>query len=675
MIGGGERPASGHLARAPATAEDEELRSWIELRLGVAVQELVRHPLSSSSSFACELLTVRAADRVHELFFKDYGRCRLPRENDAGPAREIEVYRHLLDPERLDTARHLGSRRQPEEARTWLLLEHVRGSRLAERSFEHWLAAAGWLGRLQAYSVARGLAREAPAALVVHDARELRATAEDAVRTVAAVDLLLERTLQEALEGYEGIAEELGGEPRTLVHGSFRPENILVDTLRVPRRIAPVDWEHAALGSALHDVAFLSAGLDRSKTERLLAAQRASAAEHGLELPAGERAWELVTFLRLHKLLRSLGRAVRWSYPHETVEHLVTLAGRLSLDLGAARRARALLPCALDEAHPALRAWRTCSDGSRTGGSVERIRGRFFGRKGRVVYRLVNTGPGALPIVAKRCPLATGELERHVYAELLSPLGVSSPRCLGALSDGGSSWLFLEDVGTERLEPEDAGQRALALRWLAGLHATSRHLAPDPRLPDRTSRAFRLLLAKARQRMQAALGNAALSGAERATLGGVLATCEAVASGWPAIDALCAVMPPTLVHGDFRPKNLFLRRSGEGATLLPIDWEYAGRGTPAVDLGAFLREGDTPADRAAYREGLSDRGLSLGEPELRSWLSVGRVLRAVSSIHWASESLVHEYLEKPVGNLSTYGDALGRAFEGLASGTLREAER
>ena len=42
------------------------------------------------------------------------------------------------------------------------------------------------------------------------------------------------------------------------------------------------------------------------------------------------------------------------------------------------------------------------------------------------------------------------------------------------------------------------------------------------------------------------------------------------------------------------------------------------------------------------------------------------MLRAVSSIQWASTCLSYPYLEKPVGNLCVYRDALERAFEELA---------
>ena len=49
--------------------------------------------------------------------------------------------------------------------------------------------------------------------------------------------------------------------------------------------------------------------------------------------------------------------------------------------------------------------------------------------------------------------------------------------------------------------------------------------------------------------------------------------------------------PPCLVHGDFNPANLLVRRDAQGdwALAAVLDWEFAFSGTPPFDFGNLLR--------------------------------------------------------------------------------------
>ena len=645
------RAAAAAAAGVEAQAADSELLAWLEACLGHRVEALARHPLAQATSFACERLTVTAEGRTLELFFKDYGRCRLPRPDREGARREILAYRQLLDGARLGTAAHLGSRLS-EDGRSWLLLESVPGSQLSDSSWWRWLDAAAWLGRLQAHGVERGLVREPPDGLARHDLAELRATAEEALREVAAIDLRLERALQDALDDYESRVEILAAQPHALVHGSYRPENILVDVPAEPARVVPVDWEHIALGCALYDISVLSAGLERGRAEQLLAVQRAAASAHGLRLPAGDAAWELVTLLRLHKLLRSLGRARRWNFERSAIERSIAHAERLCHELqGSGRAGSAAAP------HPAVRCWHAAG-GTEPIAAVSRLRGRFFGRKGRVVYRL--SGQDGTSIVAKRSPHATLELEHHLYAEVLPRLPAAAPTCLGFVADGPAHWLFLEDAGDTRLDPADAHERAAAAHLLGGLHAAAARLAPE-RLPDWSARRFLRLLAESRASLAAGLSNPALDAGGRARLQDVIAVLTRLASSWRRIASGCGAAPPTLVHGDFRPKNLLTRLGPGRLEIRIIDWEYAGWGVAALDLGALLRDRCTPADLQAYRDGLG-RGARESLEQLAASVQLGRVLRALVSMHWACTRLSSSSLARPVDDLCVFAAAMSAAL-------------
>ena len=660
--------------REPAAGiDDEELRPWVEDCLGERADGFERHALPESSSFACERLVVRRDGRTQELFFKDFGCRRLPREDQAGARREIEVYRNVLDSTLLGTPRHVGSLREPEAGRSWLLLEYVRGSRLAEQSFDHWLAAAAWLGRLQGLAAARAVAENPPAHLVVHEREELFATAEAAVQAVASVEPSFEGGLREILRSYDAIVEELCEEPRTLVHGAFRPENILVDPSVTPGRIAPLEWKHAALGCGLYDLASLSVGLGREHFARLFAAQRQSALEYGVRLPKPRQAWELVMMLRLHEVLRALGDVQRSAHARETVTHLIERAGRLEQDILATCQERALArvtlgagpgpdPALRPGPHPAIRAWRSLGR-SGTVARVERIRGPS---KGRVVYRLWMDGAERTTVVAKRSRAVTLDLERHVYANVLPGLALATPQYFGWFGDGQTNWLFLEDLGGARLDPDDTAQRARGILWLAALHGESARLAPDARLPEMGPRHFLALLRSAHGSIVGALANPALRPGDEQSLRDVIAECERAQANWERIEARCSAIPWTLAHGDFRPKNLLVRQD---STLVPIDWEYSGWGVSALDLGSLLRGPIQRSDLALYRDALPAdnpaRHTSL--ETLASWVITGRILRAITSIHWSSIGLPEfTYLESPVHDLGSFKRALRCALDELA---------
>jgi thioester reductase-like protein len=53
---------------------------------------------------------------------------------------------------------------------------------------------------------------------------------------------------------------------------------------------------------------------------------------------------------------------------------------------------------------------------------------------------------------------------------------------------------------------------------------------------------------------------------------------------WPALEA----MPRTLIHNDFNPRNVALRRTPAGFRLCAYDWELATLGVPQHDLAEFL---------------------------------------------------------------------------------------
>jgi aminoglycoside/choline kinase family phosphotransferase len=63
---------------------------------------------------------------------------------------------------------------------------------------------------------------------------------------------------------------------------------------------------------------------------------------------------------------------------------------------------------------------------------------------------------------------------------------------------------------------------------------------------------------------------------------------------WSRLDAL----PKTLVHNDFNPRNIALRREGAGFRLVAYDWELATMHVPQHDLAELLAFVLTPGATA-----------------------------------------------------------------------------
>lgn len=282
-----------------------------------------REPLAARTSFAIDL--VRIGDGNEQFVLKRYEDTRLLREDAiAQGRREIAFYRHVLDHERLGTARYCGHIDDPGR-RCWLLLEYVAGENLQRGDFAARVQAARWLALLQASARPHGLPE--------HDAEFYRGTPQ---RAVAAVESRLGpegQRLRRVVDSLDPVIDAWLQQPRTVVHGSFRAENLLIDKRQEPPRICPIDWEYAALGSPLYDLAFLSCGRSPEKTRVLCEAYLDAA--RGLGLPTmGIEAVEVsVRSLWLFKHLRSLSRCVEWSFSDESTRDLVTLVEELRHDL------------------------------------------------------------------------------------------------------------------------------------------------------------------------------------------------------------------------------------------------------------------------------------------------------------------------------------------------------
>jgi aminoglycoside phosphotransferase (APT) family kinase protein len=336
------------------TAGTAEVRAALERALGerrgttVSVTKLERRPCAYRTSFALEEIDVELADGIRlRLMMKNLSRTALHEHARAAkpdllydPVREIHVYRDLLDAAGLGTAEYHGSSVDPARDRWWLFIENVVGDVLWQvGEFDIWEEAARWLARMHGLLGGRAAAR---GPLLRYD-RELlgvwaqRAAefADDPRSSWSAAERQQVRALSAR---YDMVAEQLDALAPTFIHGEFYPSNVLVQRGGGTPRVCPIDWELAAVGPGLFDLAALSVGKwTSSERARLAAAYRGAAppgAETGAHLSDQEFARAL-DFARLHLAVQWLGWEPRWTPPvehrHNWLAEALELAERLGV--------------------------------------------------------------------------------------------------------------------------------------------------------------------------------------------------------------------------------------------------------------------------------------------------------------------------------------------------------
>jgi hypothetical protein len=302
------------------------------LRTSCRVRKLARRFSNYSSSSPIEELDVQLDDGTAlELVFKDLStRARLQHARRVRPAflyapcREIDVYRTILEPSRLGTATWFGSVVERRTRRHWLFLERVSGALLWQvGEFFVWEQVARWLAALHSRFAGPGstLTPEQAAHLLNYDrdfygvwiqrAKMFARRAESRWRPRAH-----RQRIAWLASRYDVVVEQLAALPVTLIHGDFYPSNVLIATRRDRPRICPVDWELAAIGPGLIDLAALTAGkwTDEQRAALVTAYLAALKPCHGWP-PARDEFMTALEYCRLHLGVQMLGWSERWSPP------------------------------------------------------------------------------------------------------------------------------------------------------------------------------------------------------------------------------------------------------------------------------------------------------------------------------------------------------------------------
>jgi hypothetical protein len=273
-----------------------------------------------ATSFALSEVAVRQPDgSVRRLLLKDLSRAGLlPAARGYRPAslwdplREIGVYRHLLPRAGLGTPTCYASAAEPSSGQYWLLLERVDGVELWQvGDRDVWRAVAAWLPTM--HDRLRSAIADIDLSLIQYNRRYYQIWARRAERFATDEGAVPQRLVW-ALDRYPALVEALLDLPATVIHGDFYASNILVMPGHPPSRICPVDWEMAARGPALADLATLAAGWDDRERAALAGAYASAVGMDPDQVVLG------LDLCLAHLGMRMLGWASGWRPPPEHVQ-------------------------------------------------------------------------------------------------------------------------------------------------------------------------------------------------------------------------------------------------------------------------------------------------------------------------------------------------------------------
>jgi aminoglycoside phosphotransferase (APT) family kinase protein len=268
--------------------------------------------------------------------------------------------------------------------------------------------------------------------------------------------------------------------------------------------------------------------------------------------------------------------------------------------------------------------------------------------------------------VAKRCQVETALVEQTIYERVLPHVPVPQLHYYGTLQEPGEQvrWLFLENARGDTYSAHVPEHRLAAGQWLGRLHTAAQGIAAAATLPRRGPDHYRQHMRSAWAAIHDGLANPDLNRIDRDVLLGILSLYEQLEAGWQQIASLCRILPDTLVHGDFVGRNMCLRPDQQGIAIRVYDWEWAGWGSPVVDLAQTppgITRFSTDPDVHAYWEAVRAKWPAVDLELLERLGNIGTIFRQLAAIGWVAGALDSEWIRRAVIYLSIYLSRLSRA--------------
>lgn len=298
-----------------------------------------------STSFALEDLDIELdGGEALELVWKDLSwRSLRPQARKIrprivyDPRREMWVYESVLSKLNLGTPTFFGRVTDESRGRYWLFIERVAAAKLCHTGeFAAWKRAARWLAKFHSVVDPRKLSGvETP--LLRYDgsfyATWLRRAMAFLFNRSDVSPTELDRFARLA-DRYQPVISRLMALEPAFIHGEFYASNILVQRRNRSWRICPIDWEMAAIGPRLMDLAALTSGnWTDDQRKKMVNAYRDGWSERGAG-PATSKLSESLDYCRLHLAVQWLGWAKDWSPPADQARNWLSEALAISDRLG-----------------------------------------------------------------------------------------------------------------------------------------------------------------------------------------------------------------------------------------------------------------------------------------------------------------------------------------------------
>jgi hypothetical protein len=347
---------------------DQELRERLEevlaqrLRRPVRVTHLARRQSEYCASYCVQELDATLDEGTKlELVYKELDKNSMLKEARAvkphfllDPRREIDAYRIVLEPCKLDVAAFYGVIERAEVDGLGIVLERIQGTHLWQfGAFAAWEQAARWLAHLHAgpaTATARACAR-----LIRYDRPFYLRWKDRAVRFVTndpARDEAAKANMRRLAGTYETVVDDLCSLPQVFVHGDYHPSNILCAQGEPPQRgnqleyrVRPIDWEMAGVGPAAIDLAALTAGTwsDEQRCQ-MIGAYWNAVPDRCRDTTSLDNLVLSVEYARLHWAIRWLGWSERWVAPRaqarDWLAEALNAARRVGLNIARPARSR-----------------------------------------------------------------------------------------------------------------------------------------------------------------------------------------------------------------------------------------------------------------------------------------------------------------------------------------------
>jgi aminoglycoside phosphotransferase (APT) family kinase protein len=231
--------------------------------------DIHRSPSAYATSYALENITVTLDDgSVLPLILKHLNPARMTERARRAkpdflidPRREIAVYEKILMPRAAGaTVYGVGD---ADAGDLWLLLQKVEGAELYQvGDLDAWITAATWLAEF--HSSCQSSAQATNSAYLLHHTADFyRIWLERAVRFFRD-DLPPSQAGGQGLEWivsrFERVIDRLRAWPMTVIHGDYYASNVLAHQIGSRWRVCPIDWEMAAIGPGILDLAAITSG-------------------------------------------------------------------------------------------------------------------------------------------------------------------------------------------------------------------------------------------------------------------------------------------------------------------------------------------------------------------------------------------------------------------------------